>query len=307
MPQEDHSLAEALVSEVSVQETLVQTFSRLIEASIAHSPFIVAGIVVLVITALLAPFSDYLVHKMMSQSRRRESFVDLIALLSRIAIWVIGITVASMLVFPGLTPTKALGGLGIASVAIGLAFRDIFENFFAGILLLWKFPFEKGDWIECGDISGRVEDITVRMTALRTVRDELIVVPNSVLYKNSVNILTMNSLRRMEIMAGIAYDENVEEAVPVIEQAVRSCPSVSDDKPVQIFPNAFGASSIDIEVAWWTGSTPLERRRSRGEVVTAIKAALDQAGIEIPYPYRTLVFKDNSPLSMHHASTPDEG
>lgn len=280
----------------------MQTFSRLIEASIAHSPFIVAGIVVLVITALLAPFSDFLVHKMMSQSRRRESFVDLIALLSRIAIWVIGITVASMLVFPGLTPTKALGGLGIASVAIGLAFRDIFENFFAGILLLWKFPFEKGDWIECGDISGRVEDITVRMTALRTVRDELIVVPNSVLYKNSVNILTMNSLRRMEIMAGIAYDENVEEAVPVIEQAVRSCPSVSDDKPVQIFPNAFGASSIDIEVAWWTGSTPLERRRSRGEVVTAIKAALDKAGIEIPYPYRTLVFKDNSALRLEEKS-----
>ncbi len=306
MAEDNHSLAEALVNEVSVQQTLVETFSGLIEASVAHSPFIVAGVVVLAITALFAPFCDYLVHKLMSKSRRRESFVDLIALLSRIAIWVIGITVASMLVFPGLTPTKALGGLGIASVAIGLAFRDIFENFFAGILLLWKFPFEKGDWIECGDISGRVEDITVRMTALRTVRDELIVVPNSVLYKNSVNILTMNSLRRMEIMAGIAYDESVEEAVPVIEQAVRSCPSVSADKPVQIFPNAFGASSIDIEVAWWTGSTPLERRRSRGEVVTAIKAALDNAGIEIPYPYRTLVFKDNSPLSLGSEATAGE-
>ena len=306
MAEDNHSLAEALVNEVSVQQTLVETFSGLIEASVAHSPFIVAGVVVLAITALFAPFCDYLVHKLMSKSRRRESFVDLIALLSRIAIWVIGITVASMLVFPGLTPTKALGGLGIASVAIGLEFRDIFENFFAGILLLWKFPFEKGDWIECGDISGRVEDITVRMTALRTVRDELIVVPNSVLYKNSVNILTMNSLRRMEIMAGIAYDESVEEAVPVIEQAVRSCPSVSADKPVQIFPNAFGASSIDIEVAWWTGSTPLERRRSRGEVVTAIKAALDNAGIEIPYPYRTLVFKDNSPLSLGSEATAGE-
>lgn len=306
MSADNPSLADALVNEVSVQQTLVDTFSDLIEASIAHSPFLISGIVVLALTALLAPLSDYSVHKLMSRSRRRESFVDLIALLSRIAIWVIGITVASMLVFPGLTPTKALGGLGIASVAIGLAFRDIFENFFAGILLLWKFPFEKGDWIECGDISGQVEDITVRMTALRTVRDELIVVPNSVLYKNSVNILTMNSLRRMEIMAGIAYDENVEEAVPVIEQAVRNCASVSDDKPVQIFPNAFGASSIDIEVAWWTGSTPLERRRSRGEVVTAIKAALDNAGIEIPYPYRTLVFKDNSPLRFGSEPSVDE-
>jgi len=61
---------------------------------------------------------------------------------------------------------------------------------------------------------------------------------------------------------------------------------------LKIFPRAFGPSSIDIEVAWWTDSTPLAVRRSRGEVITAIKAALDDAGIEIPFPYRTLTFKE---------------
>jgi small-conductance mechanosensitive channel len=66
--------------------------------------------------------------------------------------------------------------------------------------------------------------------------------------------------------------------------------------PVQVFPQAFGSSSIDIEVAWWTGSEPVEVRSSRGEVVTAVKKALDEAGIEIPFPYRTLTFKQ--PLEM---------
>ena len=69
--------------------------------------------------------------------------------------------------------------------------------------------------------------------------------------------------------------------------------SVKKDEEIQIFPQAFGSSSIDIEVAWWTDPLPVDIRRSRGEVVAAIKRALDDARIEIPFPYRTLTFKDS--------------
>jgi small-conductance mechanosensitive channel len=65
------------------------------------------------------------------------------------------------------------------------------------------------------------------------------------------------------------------------------------DEEIQIFPQAFGSSSIDIEVAWWTDPLPVDIRRSRAEVVTAVKSALDDAGIEIPFPYRTLTFKES--------------
>ena len=73
---------------------------------------------------------------------------------------------------------------------------------------------------------------------------------------------------------------------------------------MQIFPQAFGSSSIDIEVTWWTGAKPVDLRRSRGEVVTAIKSALDEAGIEIPFPYRTLVFKE--PIALDASRERDE-
>lgn len=294
MADTEQTITAALVDNLSASDTLMQTLTDIAEGVVAHLPFLVAGLLVLLLTALAAPVTSALLARGLQSANRRESFVDLIALLGKIAVWVMGITVAAMILFPGLTPTKALGGLGIASVAVGLAFRDIFENFFAGILLLWKFPFEKGDWVECGDISGCVQDITVRMTALRTVRGELIVVPNAVLYKNAVQVLTLEDTRRIEIITGIAYDEDIAEAVPVIRDAVSGCDSVDDTQPVQVFAKAFGASSIDIEVAWWAGSTPLQQRESRAEVVTQIKAALDAAGIEIPYPYRTLVFKDDA-------------
>ena len=83
----------------------------------------------------------------------------------------------------------------------------------------------------------------------------------------------------------------------MIERAVREVDSVRDDvKDVQIFAQAFGASSIDFEVTWWTGSEPVDIRRSRDKVVSAVKRALDEEGIEIPFPYRTLTFKE--PLSL---------
>ena len=98
---------------------------------------------------------------------------------------------------------------------------------------------------------------------------------------------------------------NVDESRAVIEKAVQGCDSVEkDDKPIQIFAQAFGASSIDFEVTWWTGSTPLDIRQSRDKVISAIKRALDDAGIEIPFPYRTLTFKE--PLPINSGEKPAE-
>ena len=228
----------------------------------------------------------------------RGSLKALIARFANIGVWLVGILIAAMVIFPGLTPTKALGAMGIASVAVGFAFKDIFENFLAGVLLLWRFPFENGDFIECKDIEGKVEDVTIRMTQIRKSNDELVVLPNSLLFKNPVRILTNRPSRRITLMAGVAYGENVEQAVEVITEAVSGCSTVDRDFPLQIFPQGFGTSSIDIEVTWWCGSTPLEFRCSRGEVLTAVKKALDEADIEIPFPYRTLTFKETLQARM---------
>lgn len=281
----------------SIQQTLLTIWSDFID----HSPFFVAGLIALFFTWLIASLFQRFSRKLLSRWRKRQSLRDLIARLLNIAIWMIGILITAMIMFPGLTPTRALGAMGIVSIAIGFAFRDIFENFFAGILILWRYPFETGDFIECEDITGRVEDITVRMSMIRKTTGELVVIPNSVLFKNPVQVLTDQSQRRVTIIAGVAYGEDVSEAVKVIEQALKDCETIAADRPLQVFPQSFASSSIDIEVTWWTGAKPVDIRRSRGEVVTAVKSSLDQAGIEIPFPYRTLTFKE--PLAL--ASNPE--
>lgn len=259
---------------------------------LGHLPLIVGGLILIILTAILAAMGLRTARRITARARMRQSLRDLISKLTYIGIWILGLLLAAMVMFPGLGPTQALGGLGILSLAVGFAFKDIFENFFAGILMLWRYPFEPGDFIECEGITGKVEDIYVRMSLIRETNGELVIVPNSFLYNNPVNVLTSLTKRRVEIIAGIAYGERIEDAVPIIQKAVEGCASVDKTHPVQVFPQGFGSSSIDIEVAWWTDPRPVDIRASRGEVVTAIKRALDDNGIEIPFPYRTLTFKD---------------
>ncbi len=289
----------------AIQETLHQVWVGFL----GHLPFLVVGLIALLVTWIVSIVLRTLFRRALRGWRARASLKDLVTRLLSIAVWCVGLLVTAMILFPGLTPARALGGLGLVSIAVGLAFKDIFENFFAGILMLWRFPFENGDYIKCGDIEGEVTEILVRMTQIRRTTGELVIVPNSYLFKNPVEVLTYGPARRTSIVSGVAYGEDVARAVNVIEKAVQGCEGVLGDRPVQVFPMAFGASSVDIEVAWWTGPKPIDIRRSRGEVVTAIKHDLDEAGIEIPFPYRTLTFNDPIPVALDGGpkQTLDEG
>ena len=121
--------------------------------------------------------------------------------------------------------------------------------------------------------------------------------PNGYLYSNPLRILTDQTSRRITIQCGVGYGEDVDESREVIRAAVEGVGTVNKDKPVQVFAQGFGASSIDFEVTWWTQSKPVDIRESRDQVVAAIKRALDEAGIEIPFPQRTLTFSGPVPFA----------
>ena len=260
-------------------------------------PQIAVAIVVLILTALLSKLAKFALQRVLKRTKLRQSLKELFTLLLSIFVWIMGIMIAAVIVFPGLTPASILAGLGIGSVAIGFAFKDIFENFLAGIIILFRREMRIGDHIECEDVEGKVDHIAIRESHIRQTDGQLVIVPNSILFKNPVTIRTDQDLRRVTVICGVAYDVDVDEARDVISGAVESCDTVvQDDKPIQIFAQEFGESSINFEVTWWTGSKPVEVRTSRDQVVAKVKRALDDAGIEIPFPYRTLTFKE--PLTL---------
>ena len=261
------------------------------------------ALAILLVTWMLSVFISKAIGRMFATSLR-HSLRDLLDRLITVGLWFAGILIAATVAFPSLSAEELIATIGIGSIAVGFAFQDIFENFFAGILILFREPFRIGDYVECKDINGWVQRITIRDTHLRTVSGERVVMPNAMLFKNPVHVITDQPVRRITVICGVAYGEDVDGSRDVIHQAVKGCETVESEKPIEIFAQAFGSSSIDFEVTWWAGSEPADVRRSRDEVVAAVKRALDEAGIEIPFPYRTLTFKH--PLDIRQSMGGDD-
>lgn len=264
-------------------------------------PQLTIALVVLALTYLVAKFARRIAERLLKRTELRGTLVNLVETLVGVLIWIMGTLITMSIVLPGVTPANILALLGLGSVAIGFAFKDIFENFLAGILIMLRRTMRLGDVIECQDVEGRVEIISLRDTHLRHLSGELVIVPNAYLFKNPITVLTQKPDRRHSVDVGVAYDVNLDAAREVIAGAVRSCPTVDGDQKVEVFAREFGDSSINFLVRWWAGSKPVEAHASRDEVVRAIKRALDDAGMEIPFPYRTLTFKEPLPLSRARA------
>ena len=280
-------------------ETLREQLQEMSEAFVASLPSLAISLLIVLITWIIARFAVRISDMIVGRTEIRSSLKNLVDTLVRLTIWIVGLFIAAVVVMPGLTAASLLAGLGIGAVAIGFAFQDIFENFFAGILIMLREKMQIGDVIECEGITGKVEHITLRETHVRKLSGELTVVPNSILFKNPVEILTDVEQRRYDAVVGVSYDTNLDHAADIIRRAVEGVTDVLASKGVDIFAQEFNSSSVDFLVRWWAGSTPRSGRESKDKVIRAIKASLDEAGLELPFPYVTHTFKETVPVSQH--------
>ena len=278
-------------------KTLRDQLQDMGEGFVESLPSLAIAIFIVFLTWIVARFGARISDMIVGRTELRASLKTLIDTLVKLGIWLAGLFIAAIVVMPGLTAASLLAGLGIGAVAIGFAFQDIFENFLAGVLIMLREKMRIGDVIECEGITGKVEHITLRETHVRKLSGELTVVPNSILFKNPVEILTDDSQRRHEVVVGVSYDTQLDRAAEVIRQAVEDVEDVLASKGIDIVAQEFNSSSVDFLVRWWAGSTPRDGWESKDKVVRAVKAALDEAGIEIPFPYVTHTFKETVPVS----------
>ncbi len=277
-------------------DTLLDQLNAMGVEFVRSLPAIAIALTIIMITAIIARFATRIAQSMTGHTNLRPSLRQLVETLVKLGVWLLGILIAAIVVFPGLTVGGLVAGLGIGAVAIGFAFQDIFENFLAGVLIMVREKMRIGDVIKCEGIIGKVEHISLRETHIRSMSGELTVVPNSILFKNPVEILTDTDQRRHDVVIGVSYDTDLDEAAEVIRKAVSGVELVNTEKGVDIFAQEFNSSSVDFLVRWWSGSTPRNGWESKDKVVRAIKRALDDAGIEIPFPYITHTFKERIPM-----------
>jgi small conductance mechanosensitive channel len=152
---------------------------------VASLPRIGVAFCLLGLTWVIVIFANRALRNLLRRTRVRRALVDLVVEIADVGIWVVMAFVAASVAFPSVTPANILTGLGLGSVAIGFAFRDVFENFLAGILILYREPFRLGDCIECAKVEGFVEEITARDVHLRQTDGQRVVMPNAMLLKKS--------------------------------------------------------------------------------------------------------------------------
>ena len=257
-------------------------------------PNLVLALVVIFITWLAAKFAVNIADRITGRTSVRQDLRNLTETVVRVIIWIVGLLIAAAVAIPGFTPAGLIAGLGIGALAIGFAFQDIFENFLAGVLIMLRDKMNIGDLIEVEGVTGKVEKITLRETHVRQLSNELTIMPNSMLFKNKVKILTDADIRRDEIMVGVSYDADLDAAEKAILAAFEpAIEGVVADKPIGVFCREFGGSSIDFLVQWWSeSSAPRDMRNVRTDVIKAIKRELDAVEIEIPFPIVTNMFPE---------------
>ena len=212
--------------------------------------------------------------------------------LGRIAhgtIAIVGMLVSVTAAFPGFTPGNLIGTLGIGGVAIGFAFKDIFENFLAGILILVTRPFNIGDQIIYGAYEGTVEEIHTRATYLKTYDGRRVVIPNAQLFTNSVTVNTAFGTRRLEYDFKVGTWDDVERVRGIISRVLDEAEDVLPDPRADVVVTSFDGITTTLRARWWSRSYIGDVLMAQNRVLTAARDALTRANVGLSAPVGQVV------------------
>ena len=241
---------------------------------------VLAGLAFLVGVQLIR-ILRHVIKKTLGRSRIEESAMRFIDSFIKFGLYfVLILMIASSL---GVDAASILAILGSASVAIGLAVQGSLSNFAGGVLLLILKPFTAGDYIKDGlGNEGTVDAVDIFYTQLITPDNRVVVLPNGTLANGTITNFTRCRERRIDIPVGIAYEEDIGKAREVIEAVLRADAAVIADRDIMVFVDSLGESSVNLNARCWAVQEDFWPAKWR--LTEAVKYALDEAGIRIPYP-----------------------
>ncbi len=266
---------------VLAAESLSESTQNILDSLVRAVPRLGLALLVLVIGYGFARLLRWGLSKVLAH-RHTPSFATV---MSKLASWLVLFVVvlsAVAIVFPSVKPVDLLAGLGFFSLAVGFAFQDILENVLSGVLLLFRQPFQSGDQIEVQGQAGTVQAITIRETRLKTYDGQLILIPNRDVYKSVIRVQTHFDQRRIAFVAGVAYENDAREACEVVVAALSQVEGVSTEPAPEALVQGLGVSTVDIEARFWASPRQHDARLVQHAAISAVKSALDQAGIEMP-------------------------
>ncbi len=191
-----------------------------------------------------------------------------------------------------------VGGTGLIGLVVGIAFREITENFLASIFLSMQRPFETGDLVEVSGVTGYVQQLNMRTTILMTLDGNLVQIPNASIYKSNICNYTTNSNRREDFVVGIGYDDAINEAQEIAREVLADHPAVLNDPEPSVLADSLGISTVNLRIYFWLNGREHSWLKVRSSVIRLVKRAFQKHGISMPDEAREVVFPQGVPVTV---------
>nr|WP_253817478.1 mechanosensitive ion channel family protein [Vibrio coralliilyticus] len=239
-------------------------------------------ILILLVTKMLAKLARKVVSKTVVSKNLKMSQLmqDFFIAMSGNAVWIIGILIGLSQI--GLNLTPVLTGFGIAGVIVGFALQDTLSNFAAGMMLLIYRPFDVGDFVFAGGVDGKVSHMSLVNTTIKTFDNQIIIVPNGKIWGDVIKNVTHERVRRVDMVFGIGYSDDILQAEKVLKEIVDSHPAVLRNPEPNIRVHLLNTSSVDFIVRPWVKTD--DYWDVYWYVTREVKLRFDKEGISIPFP-----------------------
>jgi small conductance mechanosensitive channel len=274
-------------------------FATLIE----YLPNLALAILVSVVAYFAAKYVNRFTYKVVSKRVQQDSVAKMISRIAAVVLVLVGLYVSLGILNLSKTLTSLLATAGVAGLAIGLALQNTLSNTVAGISLSFREKIQIGNWVETNGYSGEVMDINLKEFVIKEADNNIVILPNKLILENALKNYSLTTKMRIALECGVGYNSDLEEVKTLTKETIAATFSqVKSADDVEFYYKEFGDSSINYLCRFWIESDSLlDKFRAKTDAIIEIKKAYDKAGINIPFPIRTLQF-DNK-LSMESTKT----
>lgn len=243
---------------------------------------LLGALAILIIGVWVAKQIKKVIIKLMGKSKVDPTLISFVASMAYVVMQVFVIVAA--LEKLNIKTTSFVAILGAAGLAVGLALQGSLANFAAGVLMIIFKPFKVGDLVEAGGVLGTVREIGIFTTHVDTLDNKKTIVPNAKLTSDNITNYSANSTRRVDLIAGVSYSDDIDKARAAIDAVLKAVPGILETPAPDIFVSEMADSSVNFTVRPWCN--PNDYWGVYFGVTEGIKKKFDEEGISIPFPQR---------------------
>ena len=247
-----------------------------------YGPIALKALLILVIGWIVAKVITAVLRRLMQRAQVEPTLTAFAANLTYALL--MALVVISAIQKLGVATTSFVAVLGAAGLAVGFALQGSLANFAAGVMLIIFHPFRAGHYIEAGGVGGVVEEIQIFATVLKTPDNKRVIVPNSAITGGTITNYSVNDTRRVDMVFGISYGDDIQKAKDVLTGILAEDPRVLKDPAPTIAVLELADSSVNIAVRPWVNTA--DYWNVFFETTEAVKRRFDQENISIPFPQR---------------------